>query len=165
MNIFEISQLKGGYGKELIIQGIDLEVVKGEWLTILGANGSGKSTLLKLIGRILSPTAGIILLDGKNIHNQPARHTAQTLALLPQSPAIPEGLTVFQLVSLGRNPYQFWWEWELDTEGKKQVSYALCQTNLLALQNTPIEQLSGGQRQRAFFSSGFGSKYSGSIVR
>ena len=135
MNILEICCLQGGYQKQLVIQGIDLTVIQGEWLSVLGANGSGKSTLLKLIGRILVPTGGYVLLDGKNIHTQPNRQIAQTLALLPQSPPIPEGLTVWQMVSLGRNPYHRWWEWELNSQDKHQVFLALEQTNLLELQN------------------------------
>ncbi|MCS6959824.1 MAG: ABC transporter ATP-binding protein [Pseudanabaenaceae cyanobacterium SKYGB_i_bin29] len=142
--------LRGGYGNSVVLESINLQINSGEWLTILGPNGSGKSTLLKLLSRVLAPKGGVVLLDGKSIHTQAPKVVAQQLALLPQSPPMPEGLTVKQMVSLGRNPYQSWWQWELDGEGKSKVSEALYQTNLLPLQDRPVEQLSGGQKQRAF---------------
>ncbi len=150
MNILQTIGLSASYDNNFFLEQIDLEVNKEEWLSILGPNGSGKSTLLKLLGRILRPKAGVVLLDGKNIHSQSPYDVAKQLAILPQSPPITEGLTVLQMVSLGRNPYQHWWEWELDLEGKKKVSEALLQTNLLSLKDVPVENLSGGQRQRVF---------------
>lgn len=142
--------LQGGYGNSVVLEDVNLQMQRGEWLTILGPNGSGKSTLLKLLSRVLTPKGGVVLLDGKSIHTEPAHLVAQRLALLPQAPPLPEGLTVKQMVSLGRHPYQSWWQWELDGEGKSKVAAALYQTNLLSLQDRPVEQLSGGQKQRAF---------------
>lgn len=138
------------YDTRFGITGINIQINQGEWLTVLGPNGSGKSTFLKLLGRILTPSSGLVLLDGKSIHSQSPYAVARELAFLPQSPPLPEGLTVRQMVSLGRNPYQSWWQWELETEGRQKVSEALAQTNLQELEDILIENLSGGQRQRAF---------------
>ena len=150
MTILKTIGLSASYDNNFFLEQIDLQVNKEEWLTILGPNGSGKSTLLRLLGRILAPKRGVVLLDGKDISKQSPYDVAKQLAILPQSPPITEGLTVLQMVSLGRNPYQRWWEWELDLEGKKKVSEALLQTNLLSLKDMPVENLSGGQRQRVF---------------
>lgn len=148
--LLEIRELTGGYGDIAIAQNITLSIQRGEWLSLIGANGSGKSTLLKLISRILAPQQGVVLLDGKAIHSQPAAIVAQKLAILPQQQTIPEGLTVKQLVSLGRSPHQPWWQWELSREDAQKVEIAMHQTGIEQFSDRSVEQLSGGERQRAF---------------
>lgn len=148
--IIEAQNLVGGYSTTPIIHGINLALQAGEWLSLVGANGSGKSTLLKLLSRILSPQKGTVLLDGKAIHNQPAQVVAQKLAILPQQQAVPTGLTVRQLVSLGRSPHQAWWQWELDSQDRTKVEEAIVETGIESLSDRPVEHLSGGERQRAF---------------
>jgi iron complex transport system ATP-binding protein len=142
--------LSGGYQDTSVIQGINLLLQTGEWLSLLGANGSGKSTLLKLLSRRLLPQYGSVLLDGKAIHSQSAQIVAKKLAILPQQPMIPAGLTVRQLVSLGRTPHQPWWQWQLDPEDQQKVAAALEQTQIEKFSDRPVDQLSGGERQRAF---------------
>ena len=146
----EVQNLTGGYTTVPIVNNVNLELQTGEWLSLVGANGSGKSTFLKLLSRILSPLQGAVLLDGKMIHTQPANIVAQKLALLPQQQTIPSGLTVRQLVSLGRTPHQPWWQWELNPEDREKVDIAIQKTKLENLSERPVENLSGGERQRAF---------------
>jgi iron complex transport system ATP-binding protein len=146
----ELQNLAGGYTALPIVQDINLSLETGEWLSLVGANGSGKSTILKLLSRILSPQQGTVLLDGKAIHSQPPHLVAQKLALLPQQQTIPAGLTVRQLVSLGRTPHQPWWQWELNIEDRQKVEAAIAETQLEKLSDRLVEQLSGGERQRAF---------------
>ena len=146
----ETHNLTGGYAGKPIVQEITLALQSGEWLSLVGANGSGKSTLLKLMSRLLKPQTGAVLLDGKAIHTQNAAVVAQKLALLPQQQIIPVGLTVRQLVSLGRTPHQPWWQWELDAQDRDKVETALQLTRMQPLRDRPVEQLSGGERQRAF---------------
>jgi iron complex transport system ATP-binding protein len=146
----EVQNLTGGYTTVPIVKDVNLDLQTGEWLSLVGANGSGKSTFLKLLIRILSPSQGAVLLDGKTIHSQPANIVAQKLALLPQQQTIPAGLTVRQLVSLGRTPHQPWWQWELNSEDREKVENAIQKTKLEAFSERPVENLSGGERQRAF---------------
>jgi iron complex transport system ATP-binding protein len=146
----DLQNLSGGYDQQRIIHDIHLSLETGEWLSLLGANGSGKSTLLKLVSRILTPQAGAVLLDGKAIHTQPASVVAQQLAFLPQQQTIPIGITVRQLVSLGRSPHQPWWQWELSLSDRAKVDEAIAQVQIEAFGDRPVEQLSGGERQRAF---------------
>jgi iron complex transport system ATP-binding protein len=148
--MLESQALTGGYGEKSIVQEINFTLSSREWVSILGANGSGKSTLLRLLSRILSPQRGTVLLDGKAIHTQSAQTVAQTLALLPQQQTVPPGLTVRQLVSLGRAPHQPWWRWELNADDRKQVTLALESTGLVPYSDHPVETLSGGERQRVF---------------
>ena len=116
---------------------------------IVGANGCGKSTLLSTIARLLQPLGGTALLDGKAIHGQPTKDVARQLGILPQSPLLPEGLTVFELVSRGRFPWQnFMRQWS--DEDELAVEEALRLTGTAAFAHLPVESLSGGQRQRCW---------------
>jgi iron complex transport system ATP-binding protein len=142
--------LTGGYQTQTIIHHLNLQIQQGEWLSLLGGNGSGKSTLLKLLMRLLTPQQGVVWLDGKAIHTLPPQVVAQQLALLPQQQTVPSGLTVQQLVSLGRTPYQPWWRWELTTEDRAEIERAMALTQVTNFADRSVESLSGGERQRAF---------------
>jgi iron complex transport system ATP-binding protein len=148
--VLEVQHLSGGYSTRPIVQDVYLSLQPGEWLSLVGANGSGKSTLLRLLSQILVPQRVVVLLDGKVIHTQSAQAIARQLAILPQQQTIPSGLTVRQLVSLGRTPHQPWWQWELSPDDRQHVDRAIAQTQLEAFCDRPVEQLSGGERQRAF---------------
>ncbi|MFG6102849.1 ABC transporter ATP-binding protein [Leptothoe sp. EHU-05/26/07-4] len=148
--VLEAQGLQGGYGNKAIIEQVNLTLHQGEWLSILGANGSGKSTLLRLFGRILSPQQGSILLSGHDIQNLSPTSVARKLALLPQQQILPAGLSVYQLVSLGRSPHQPWWQWDLTSRDHKHIDQALIWTDMDQYRHEPVANLSGGQRQRAF---------------
>lgn len=148
--VLETHNLTGGYGDKTIVEQVNLALHSGEWLSILGANGSGKSTLLRLLGRILSPQQGVIALSGHDIQTLSPTIMARQLALLPQQQTLPDGLTVHQLVSLGRSPHQPWWQWELTRQDHQQIDQALTWTDMDAHRHEPVSALSGGQRQRAF---------------
>ena len=137
--------LTGGYSSKTIIDRLNLQLDRGEWLSLLGGNGSGKSTLLKLLSRLLKPQHGLVWLDGKAIHTEPPNLVAQKMALLPQQQTVPSGLTVKQLVSLGRTPHQPWYQWELNSADRAMVL-----TQVYDFADRSIEDLSGGERQRAF---------------
>jgi ABC-type enterochelin transport system ATPase subunit len=142
--------LTGGYQTKSIIHQLNLQLDRGEWLSLLGSNGSGKSTLLKLLSHLLKPQQGIVWLDGKAIHTEPPHVVAQKMALLPQQQTVPSGLTVQQLVSLGRTPHQSWYQWELTAIDRSQVDQAMILTQVIEFADRSVESLSGGERQRAF---------------
>ncbi|OIJ19055.1 ABC transporter [Anaerobacillus alkalidiazotrophicus] len=138
-----------GYDETIIIKELDLEIPKGEITVFIGGNGCGKSTLLRSISRLLKPKTGSVFLDGKEITTIPAKEVAKKMAILPQSPIAPEGLTVYQLVKQGRYPYQSWIkQWTKADE--KKVQNALRVTRLIEFKDRAIDELSGGQRQRAW---------------
>jgi iron complex transport system ATP-binding protein len=143
--------LRLGYGERTVVDGLDLDVVAGTVTAVIGPNGCGKSTLLRALGRLLQPTAGHVLLDGKRIDRMPTREVAKVLGLLPQAPTAPEGLTVADLVARGRHPHQAWYrQWSADDE--EAVIQALEWTGIAELAERPVDELSGGQRQRAWIS-------------
>jgi iron complex transport system ATP-binding protein len=148
--ILEAQDLVVSYGTNRILKGINLTVFPGEWVSLIGPNGSGKSTCLKALSGLLSISGGVVRLHNRAIHELTAKTVAQHLALLPQQPVVPEGLTVQQLVQLGRSPYQGWWQWHPSREDQDKVTQALVQTNLESFRHRSLESLSGGERQRAF---------------
>ncbi|MGM0902696.1 MAG: ABC transporter ATP-binding protein [Bacillota bacterium] len=145
----ETKELTLSYGSSIIINELDLSIPKGEITVFIGGNGCGKSTLLRSIARLLKPQKGSILLEGEAISKLSTKEVAQKMAILPQSPTAPEGLTVLQLVKQGRYPYQNWLkQWSEDDE--KKVNAALKATGIEQLKDRSVDSLSGGQRQRAW---------------
>ncbi|MBE1466057.1 ABC transporter ATP-binding protein [Kibdelosporangium phytohabitans] len=145
------SELGLGYGERLVVDGLDLDVPQGTVTSVIGPNGCGKSTLLRALGRLLSPRAGEVLLDGKRIDKLPTKEVARTVGLLPQTPVAPDGLTVADLVARGRHPHQTWYrQWSVEDEAA--VADALRLTKMDEHASRVVDELSGGQRQRAWIS-------------
>nr|WP_154924085.1 ABC transporter ATP-binding protein [Microbacterium testaceum] len=138
-----------GYGDRTIVDSLDLRVPAGRVTTIVGANACGKSTLLKAMARLLTPSSGQVLLDGKAIHRLPTKQVARVLGLLPQSPIAPDGIAVSDLVSRGRHPHQgALSRWTSADDAA--VARALEATDVTHLADRPVDELSGGQRQRVW---------------
>ena len=138
-----------GYDRVEVIANLDVEIPSGKITAIIGANACGKSTLLKTLARLLRPRAGRVELDGQDLHAMRSVTVAQTLAMLPQSPLAPEGITVGDLVARGRYPRQgLWRRWT--SEDDHAVAEALRRTDTLDLVDRVVDELSGGQRQRVW---------------
>ncbi|GAA4330061.1 ABC transporter ATP-binding protein [Klenkia terrae] len=144
-------QVRLAYGENVVVDSLDLALTDGSFTAIVGPNGCGKSTLLRALGRLLRPSSGQVVLDGKPIAKTPTREVAKVLGMLPQTPVAPEGLTVADLVARGRHPHQSWLrQWSRDDEDV--VAEALRWTDMAELADRPVDALSGGQRQRAWIS-------------
>ncbi|MCP8970973.1 ABC transporter ATP-binding protein [Ectobacillus ponti] len=143
------SDLNIGYGERTIVENLNVQVPDRKITTIIGANGCGKSTLLKAIARIIQPQSGTVILDGKNILQEPTKQLAKKLAILPQTPESAGGLTVGELVSYGRFPYQKGFG-RLTKRDYDIVDWALEVTGTADFKYRPIDALSGGQRQRVW---------------
>ncbi|MBT9608124.1 ABC transporter ATP-binding protein [Microbacterium sp.] len=138
-----------GYGDRTIVESLDLALPPGRVTTIVGANACGKSTLLKAMARLLTPSRGQVLLDGKAIHRLPTKQVARVLGLLPQSPIAPDGIAVSDLVSRGRHPHQGTLaRWSSADDAA--VARALEATDTAHLADRHVDELSGGQRQRVW---------------
>lgn len=142
-------QVTLGYAGRSVIDDLSVVFPTGAITVIVGANACGKSTLLKSVARLLTPSSGQVLLEGKSVHRLPTRQLARRLGMLPQSPVTPEGLTVRDLVGRGRFPHQGLFAYWRD-EDEQAVTEALALTGILDLQQRPMDELSGGQRQRAW---------------
>ncbi len=141
--------LQIAYDKRIIVDSLNIAIPKGKITALVGANGSGKSTILKTMSRLMKPTKGHVILDGKKIHQVATKQIAKELAILPQNPSAPGGLTVYELISYGRSPHQTGFSVG-NKEDRNMVDWALKMTNLEEFKDRPIENLSGGQRQRAW---------------
>ena len=138
-----------GYDDHVVFSGIDLQIEAGTVTTLIGANGCGKSTLLKAFGRLLTPSAGSIRLEGTPLHRLSARAVARRLAILPQKPLTPAATTVRDLVMRGRHPHQTLLRpWSPQDAAK--VEAALEATGMSELADRDVGSLSGGQLQRAW---------------
>ncbi len=141
--------LTAGYEGRRVLDGVDFRVEEGRVTVLLGPNGSGKSTLLKTLARTLTPERGRVLLDGREIHRYRTREVAHRLGILPQSPSAPEGMTVRELVGMGRFPHQrLWRQWS--TEDERAVKEAMAIARVDDFAGRPVDALSGGQRQRCW---------------
>lgn len=133
-------------GAELL-NGVSLDVQRGETLGIVGPNGSGKSTLLKLLAGLREPSVGHVQLDGRTLGKMSRRTIAQTLAVVEQQADTDDGIRVFDAVALGRTPWlsalQPW-----SPADDAIVEQALIDVDAVHLRNRLWRSLSGGERQR-----------------
>ena len=144
-----VKDVSVGYGERTVLDTLNVDIKRGAVTSIVGPNGCGKSTLLRTMSRLLNPSKGEIVLDGKSIHDIPTRKLATQLGLLPQSPIAPDGIVVADLVGRGRTPHQGilgrWSQQDYDI-----VAEALETTGISDLAERSIDELSGGQRQRVW---------------
>jgi iron complex transport system ATP-binding protein len=148
-NEFVVDGLSVLYGDRVALDGVSTVLPAGKITAVIGPNGCGKSTLLRSLAGLVQPDRGSISLGGKDIGHIRTKQYARRVAVLPQSPIAPEGLTVADLVSRGRDPYRRWYDqWSRSDESL--VLNTLRATGLEALADRPLDSLSGGQRQRAW---------------
>lgn len=138
-----------GYGERLIVNKLNVDIPDHKITTIIGPNGCGKSTLLKAITRIIPHQTGSVILDGGNIAKENTKELAKKMAILPQTPEGAAGLTVGELVSYGRFPYQSGLG-RLTKKDYDVIDWALEVTGVMDFKFRPVDALSGGQRQRVW---------------
>lgn len=135
------------YGSHPVLDGAEFTVRRGDLLALLGANGAGKSTLLRCISKILAPTTGQILLNGRELRTIAAREAASLMAVVPQEQAVDFDFTVEEIVRMGRLPYLR----RFQKEGEEEETIArraMEMTGVSHLAGRSITALSGGEKQR-----------------
>lgn len=133
-----IDDLSKSFDSTLVLDGFNLAVNKGEFVSILGPSGSGKSTIFNLIGGLLLPDEGSITLNGKNINGQRG-----SISYMPQTPSLLPWRTILENVLLGQ-----------ELAGKKDPDAAmemLRKAGLGEYVHAYPNALSGGMKQRAAF--------------
>ncbi|UWO27046.1 ABC transporter ATP-binding protein [Marvinbryantia formatexigens DSM 14469] len=148
-HVLKAEQLQVGYGKKVIVKDMNITIPDHKITVIIGSNGCGKSTLLKAFARLIPVMQGEILLDGKNYGSIQQKQLAQIIGLLPQSPLVPEGIRVFDLVARGRYPYQKAFR-GMTKEDYEAVDEAMEMMGVAEYADRNVEELSGGQRQRVW---------------
>lgn len=137
------------YADRTIVDELSLEIPDGGFTVVVGPNGCGKSTLLRALGRMLTPRSGRVVLDGNDIRSYRTKEVARRIALLPQSPLSPGAISVADLVSRGRYPYQSMLR-QWSPEDEHVVSEALNEVGMRYAAEQLVDELSGGQRQRVW---------------
>jgi iron complex transport system ATP-binding protein len=147
--VLKAETLNIGYGQRTVVEGLSLDLLKGGITALVGPNGSGKSTLLKTLARLLKPSAGEVFLNGKSISRMSTSVVAQEIAVLPQGPVAPPGLTVGELVEQGRYPHAGPLKM-LRKQDYSAISEALRLTGMEDFTHRSLDNLSGGEKQRAW---------------
>ncbi len=139
--------MTAGYNGTTVLEDIDIDVGFGEWVALIGPNGSGKTTLLRVVAG-MHAAAGETRIGEFEVGSLSKRERALRVAVVPQSPVVPGGMTVLDYVLLGRNPHISYW----GTESHHDVAVVLellVQLDLQGFETRWMETLSGGERQRA----------------
>jgi iron complex transport system ATP-binding protein len=133
---------------QMILHPINFDLAAGKVLGVVGPNGAGKSSLLRLLYRYHAPTTGTVKVDGADINQMSARVAACKVAAVLQEQPTDFGLTVHEIVALGRTPYIRGFGGVTDERGARVVQGALKQLDLLKFSKRQLGTLSGGERQR-----------------
>lgn len=140
-HVLNLRNINKSFEGKQIINNVSLDVVKGEFLTMIGPSGCGKTTTLRIIGGFESPDSGEVIFEGRDISKLPAN--ARNINTVFQSYALFPHLNVFDNVAFGLRIKKM-----KEAEIKKQVAKALDLVDLADMGNREISRLSGGQKQR-----------------
>lgn len=143
----EVQDLSWRAGEKAIISDVSFSVKPGETLAVVGPNGAGKSTLLRCLYRYLKPSAGSVLIDGEEIWSLGARACARKIATVLQEQPADFGLTVQDIVALGRTPYRKGLA-AIGARDRSMMETAIARMNLTGLTGRHLASLSGGEKQR-----------------
>jgi cobalamin transport system ATP-binding protein len=147
MNALGLERLTVELGGRNVVDGVSFAVEQGDWVTLIGPNGAGKTTLLRAVAGLVGHR-GRITLDGQELSQLGRREVARRVAVVPQVPLMPAGMTVREYVLLGRTPYVSY----VGRESRRDVTaagQALARLDLDELAGRQLGTLSGGERQRA----------------
>lgn len=145
--MIRIEHLSYSFGKQPILNDISLHVAQGSFTALLGPNGCGKTTLLRCIGGLLKPQKGSISLQNRDLRDYNPRQLAQQLSFVRQQASTDFEFTAFDLVMMGRNPYQKHLENESQSD-RQLVEQCMRQTNTWHLRDSFPREMSGGELQR-----------------
>jgi iron complex transport system ATP-binding protein len=136
-----------GYGDAPVVRDVSLVVPSGGWLTLIGPNGAGKTSVLRAVAGLVGHE-GCIALDGVTVRDLAPREIARRVAVVPQEPEVPPGMTVAEYVLLGRTPHMSY----LAREGardRRVAAEVIERLQLGSLASRELGRLSGGERRRA----------------
>lgn len=138
-----------GYRGCAVLRDVSLGIFAGERVGLLGPNGSGKTTLLRLLGGLLAPMRGTVVLKSMPLNEWDARKRAKIVAGVPQAPDAPVPLRVRDVAATGRLPHVGDWA-AMGTADETAISAALDAVEMTDKSERLIDELSAGERQRAW---------------
>ncbi len=154
MAYLKIENLTKKLGDQQVLDGVNIDVAKGESIVIIGQSGCGKSVLLKHVLRLLSPDSGKVIFDDRDLSTLSSRElfeTRQRIGLLFQSAALFDSLTVAENVGLGLKESRRYSRSEID----EIVMDKLGLVGLASAADKHPAELSGGMRKRAGLARAF----------
>lgn len=150
--IIQTKELTIGYRRKKVeypVQvALNLNVYKGEMVCLIGPNGCGKSTLLRSISGIQPVLKGEIHIESLPLQRQSLKEKAKLIALVLTDKVEVNNLTVYDLISTGRNPYTDWLGTLSETD-RERIQIAIKQVHLEGYEKRFLDELSDGERQRA----------------
>jgi iron complex transport system ATP-binding protein len=142
-----IGYFKSGKHKTVLNKNINIQLFTGELTALLGPNGAGKSTLLKTLCGFHPPVEGSIRIQGKTLKNMTNRELSRNIGVVLTEKTNAGGITVRELVSLGRQPYTGFFG-RLDKEDEKIIDESIEAAGIMHKVNSYIAELSDGERQK-----------------
>ena len=137
-----------GYSaRKPVAANLSLTLAKGQLTSLLGPNGVGKSTLLRTLANLQPPLSGSITVGGTSIASLSASELSRAIALVLTDRVTAGGLTVFELVSLGRQPYTGFFG-RLSSADKELVIKSITDVGIAAKADCHVSELSDGERQK-----------------
>ncbi|HHX4053425.1 MAG: ABC transporter ATP-binding protein [Burkholderia contaminans] len=148
-HMLDIERVSWSPGRAItVLDSVTLSVAEGEFVGLVGPNGSGKTSLLRCVFRYARPDAGRVALDAQDVWRMRPRAVAQRIAVLQQETPDDFGLTVDELVGMGRTPHQRPFDAET-ADDRRIVESALHDVGLVERRAQRFASLSGGEKQRA----------------
>lgn len=139
---------RNGIHEKKVLSGLELSLRRGELMSLLGANGTGKSTLLRTLAGRQRPLAGKVSIEGRDIEKCPSDMLSRLVSIVHTDRTMAGGLTVEELVSLGRHPYTGFFG-RLSARDREIVDKSLREVGIGDMGNRFVATLSDGERQKA----------------
>ena len=152
--MLSIRDLRISFGDFEALHGINLDLPKGKLIGLIGPNGCGKSTMMKCVSKINKGWTGTISIDGEDISGMRPIDIARCVANVPAEPGPTFGMSVMDLVMMGRYPFvnKVWWE---SPDDEKAVRAALKYFGLDHYRRKQLSLLSSGEKQRALIAKAY----------
>jgi len=147
----KIDNVEFAYSSVPVLNNISLDLEGPKFVSILGPNGVGKSTLIHCINKILSPSSGTVLIDGKDVKGISIKEMAKRVGYVPYSASDTFPLTVVDTVLMGRHPHSKWGSLDSDLD---IVYDTLKMLGISHLAMRPFNELSAGQHQKVMLARG-----------
>jgi iron complex transport system ATP-binding protein len=147
VSTIELLDLSVRAGSTTLISDVSLNVEAGTWCTVIGPNGAGKTTLVEAVAGLRRPSEGSVSISGEPVGSMSERERAKRVALVPQHPTVPAGMSVRDYVALGRTAYHGLLRAPSALD-RKTVDTVLARLTLDEFSHRDVFTLSGGERQR-----------------
>jgi iron complex transport system ATP-binding protein len=147
MSSVELKELSVQVGKKVLVSKVTLSVEPGTWCTVIGPNGAGKTTLVETIAGLRRASHGSVTIHGQEIGQMNERERALRVALVPQHPVVPSGMSVYDYVALGRVAHHGLFH-SASERDRQVIESVLERLSLIEFRERDVATLSGGERQR-----------------